>query len=178
MDAFATKGQMAARSQGAIPADQPFLEIALQAASRVIRNHCHWHIAPSAQTREQFRPARRTEIWLRSVHVTGILSFITDGAVIPPAALDWYENGLIEQATTGRVEVLYQHGYAEVPEDLVDLSLQIAARALGSPLGVVREQTLMSSVTWTTTAAGVAGGTVLMEHEQNLLTEYVVGYLP
>ena len=51
--------------------------------------------------------------------------------------------------------LLFDGGIAKFWMALAALTLQIAARALGSPLGVLREQSLASSVTWSTTATGV-----------------------
>lgn len=182
VEPFASVQQMVARSQGAIPATQPFLDTALRAASNRIRNHCGWHIAPEVTESITVDDLGGPVMRLPSRRVKEITELRIGGVVAPLAQLRWLPDGrLLEpyRIPSFRVaEITLTHGFAEVPEDLVDLTLQIAARALGSPMGVVTERSLASSITWTSTAAGVAGGTVLMAHETPGLAPYELGWLP
>ncbi|QHF24105.1 hypothetical protein GTU73_08830 [Rathayibacter sp. VKM Ac-2804] len=179
---FATAQQMEDRSQGYIPADHPHLPLALQAAAQAITDHCHWHIAPSRTS--VYRP-RRSEyvggtLYLPTTHLTGVVALTSAGRELDVTALTWYDDGAIEApglAWPVVVTITHGHALAAVPL-VVDLALQIAARALGAPLGQVREQSLAGQIQWTQTAAGVAGGTVLMPHEAAALSSYVPGSLP
>lgn len=176
MDSFATKEQMADRSQGAIPADTPFLDTALAAASQEIRKYCHWHIAPQATTTARLRP------WLRYQRQAILPSLHIDSlgeVIIGDETRDLTANPVDFDPDTGetdlsgaRIVVTMTHGFEVIPEDLVELTLMIASRAMGAPLGYTREQSGQRSVSHSLTAQGVAGGTVLLEHEKASLSEY------
>ncbi|NII42294.1 hypothetical protein E9228_002952 [Curtobacterium flaccumfaciens] len=182
--AFASAEQMEERTEGAIPKDRPFLATALAVATQMIRDHCGWVVGPVAtDTLFLDGPGSRLLVLptLRIVEVTAIRQ---SGQPLDSTSYRVSRStGMIRSATPlsaefGAIEVDLRHGYDPVPEPIVDLTLQMAARALGSPLGVVREQTLVANVTWSTTAAGVAGGTVILEHELAALAPYTLGPLP
>lgn len=179
LDPLATAQQMNDRTLGAITAtSHPFLETELKAASRLIRNECRWHIAPVVEVVRKVRKRHRHEIWVPAMEITAV-RISTHGGVATDLADDEFDPDTGWTAWSGdRYTLTYTAGFAEVPDDLVTLTLQIAARALGAPLGVVREQSLTSSVTWSATAPGVAGGDVLMQHELDQLAEYRIGRLP
>lgn len=167
---------MEERSQGEIPATTPFLSDSLRAVTRLIRNECRWHVAEVTAGVHRARGVR--EVWLRSGLVVGLTSVLVDGVAVDPAGVDFDpETGWVG-VRGGSVVIEFEHGHAEVPADLVDLTLMVAARSLGSPLGLVREQAGAVSVTHATVAPGVAGGLVLLEHEREALAAYRVGWLP
>ena len=179
LEPFATAQDMEDRTEGVIPSSRPFLDVALIAASEAIRNHCGWHIAPVVE-QVQYAGGRGT-VFLPTRRLTALLSVVNDGTVLDVGSIDFDEDtgqvfGRYWSTRRRGLVITYTHGLDDVPEFIKDLTLQVAARALGSPLGVVREQSLASSITWATTAAGVAGGTVLMEHEQEMLAAYRVGW--
>jgi len=181
-DPFATAEQMAQRSGGAIPADHPFLVTALGAATREIRKFCRWHIAPTRTETITVPVVYGRPVWLPTQHLTDLVSVTNDGTVLDVAGIDWSADGELGYLhwVTGRraLVVEFTHGYETVPDDLVDLTLQIASRALGSPLGYVREQAGSVSVTHSQAGFNVAGGTVVLEHEKRQLMEYQLGRLP
>lgn len=179
LEPFATEQQMNDRTLGAITtSSHPFLSAELKAASKLIRNECRWHIA-----KEETLTLRRVlpfaeAVWLPAMKISELTSAKIDGTLVDPAAIEFDEQTGWTNLCGRRIEVVFRAGFTEVPDDLVTLTLQIAARALGAPLGVVREQSLTSSVTWSATAPGVAGGDVLMQHELDQLAEYRIGRLP
>lgn len=179
---FATPQQMADRSGGAIPANHPHLVLALGAATREIRKHCRWHVAPSRTETLKVAARAGRPVWLPTQKITAINTISISGAPLDVGLVDWSEDGELGYTawTTGRqaLEVNLTHGLEQVPDDLVDLTLQIAARALGSPLGIVREQAGGVSVTYSQAGFNVAGGTVLLAHEKAQLEEYRLGRLP
>lgn len=179
MDAFATKEQMAARSQGTIPADHPFLDQALAAASTRIRNACRWHVAKLETTVFRRRYGQTEEVWLPSLHIQSIDSVTVDGSALNDlSAVEFDTETGWTNLLANTVSVTFSHGYDDVPEDILDLTLQIAARSLGSPLGYTREQAGSVSVSASLTAPGVAGGTVLLPHEETSLSAYTLGWTP
>lgn len=182
--AFASAAQMAERTDGVIAEDHPFLGYALDVATRMIRDHCGWFVGPvTTDTLHLDGPGSRLLVLptLRIVEVTAVRQ---DDAPIDMATVRVSRgSGMLRTSSPlsdefGAIEVDLRHGYDTVPEPIVDLTLQMAARALGSPLGVVREQSLVANITWSTTAAGVAGGTVIMDHELAALAPYTIGSLP
>jgi hypothetical protein len=176
LEPFATPAQMEARAKGAILASDPFVVEAINAASRRIRNFCRWHIAPviTETVKLPGRPCK--PLLLPTLHLVDLLAMSSAGVPLDVSTIDWDATGVVEytRSAPGRraVEVTFTHGYEDVPEDIVDLTLMVASRALGSPLGVVREQTMASSITWSQAGFNVAGGTVLLEHEQDSLGIY------
>lgn len=181
--AFATKEQMDARSLGAITAaSHTYLESALDTASALIREHCGWHIAKVEETEVHLDGPGSTLLVLPTLQLVDLLSVVELGQPVDVATLGVSKLGLIHGRRWtdrfGGIVATFTHGYSEIPATITDLTLQVASRALGSPLGVVREQTLSASVTWSTTAPGVAGGTVLLEHEQDQLAPYRIGWTP
>lgn len=183
VDSFATAQQMEQRSKGAIPADRPFLDVELKAATRRIRNHCGWHIAESVSEVVTLRGSSARELYLPTTYLTDLVSVMVDGValtVVDDGSL-WSVSGELFRDFGWRASVIKAeivHGYAAVPDDLIDLTLALAGRALASPLGAVREQSLTSSVTWSQPGFNVAGGLALLEHEIDALAEYKVGYTP
>lgn len=181
---FASAAQMAQRSNGAIPADRPFLDAALKAATTRIRNFCGWHIATEQQDTLVLDGQGAAVIYLPTMRVVSIDEMTIDGTevVFESDSLQWSEGGRLWRPSWSvnyRGEQLkYTHGFAAVPDDLVDLTLLIASRDIGSPLGAVREQTLSSSVTWSQTGFNQAGGTNLLESEKDALQAYKLGYIP
>lgn len=184
IDTFASAAQMAQRSQGAIPADRPFLDIALKAATRRIRNYCGWHIATEQQDTLPLDGQAAAVIYLPTMRIVSIDEMTIDGTpvVFESDTLQWSVDGRLWRPSWSvnyqGVQLKYTHGFETVPDDLVDLTLLIASRDLGSPLGVVREQTLSSSVTWSQTGFNQAGGTNLLDSEKDALQAYKIGYIP
>ena len=174
---FATADQMAERTDGVIPADRPYLAYALQVASDMIRDHCGWVVGPlTTETLYLDGPDSRT-LMLPTLNLVELVALTQNTVPVDLSGMHPSRTGVIRSRTPfidvfGQVAVTVRHGLDPVPSPIVDLTLQMAARALGSPLGVVREQSLVANVTWTSTAAGVAGGTVIMEHEKLALAPY------
>jgi len=159
----------------------PFLYDELAAASQLIRDECRWHVATKEPLRFRKTWGTRELVYLPAMEIDAITK-VTIGDV------EWDTDQLATvefDRDTGwtnlcgrKVDIEYTAGFETVPASLVTLTLQIAARALGSPLGEVREQTLVSSVQWSATAPGVAGGAVILDHEKTTLTPYILGRLP
>jgi len=179
MEPFATKEQMEQRSQGAIPASTPFLEDELKAATELIRGYCRWHIA-TLETDLVYRARTRfrEEVWLPAMQIASIQEVSINGTpVADVASIDFDPaTGWVNVRATAAV-IKFTAGYEAVPADLVSLTLQIAARALGSPLGFVREQAGAVGVTHSQITSNVAGGSVLFPHEMAQLDAYRIGWL-
>lgn len=173
MDSFATAAQVAARSGGAIPEDRAFLADELAAASRRIRNHCGWHIWPvAAFTNVRVETHHGADVWLPSLAVVSIQKIVTGGEEVELSGVEFDTDGLLRhRAWHGDTYVDFTHGFAEVPEDLVSLCIELASGGLMSR-GVIREQTLASSITW------ARASSALTSADHVALDAYKLGRLP
>lgn len=182
LDAFATAAQMEQRSQGALPADTPFLADALLAATKLIREYCGWRIADQEQETVWLDDLGGPILALPSLAVVSLDEILLDGVAIDVTTLRWLPDGRLLEPyrvpVARAVQVKMTHGFAVVPADLVDLTLHVSARALGSPLGIVREASGGVSVTYSQPGFNVAGGTVLLAHEKAQLGSYRLGWTP
>jgi hypothetical protein len=184
MGSFATPAQMASKSKGAIPADTPFLQEELNAASKAIRNECGWHVALEEEQVFTLNGFNGKFIYLPTQRIKSLDAVSIDGIALDLATdqLQWSPDGQLWRPSWAynfrSIEVTVTHGLEAVPADIVDMTLLVAARSLGSPLGAVREQTLSSSVTWSQTGFNQAGGVSLLDSEKDALAEYKVGYVP
>lgn len=179
---FASVGQMSQRTQGAITlSSHPFLDDELAAASQLIRDACHWHVAKKETLRLRKTWGTRELVYLPAMEIDAITA-VTIGDVVwdaeQLATVEFDRDTGWTNLCGRKVDIQYVAGFETVPASIVTLTLQIAARALGSPLGAVREQTLVSNVQWSATAPGVSGGAVILDHEVDTLTPYILGRLP
>lgn len=75
-----------------------------------------------------------------------------DGQTIPAADWKLLPGGLLEVPTTGLVTVTYDHGFVEVPDEVIELVVTVAARLSatdpGLAGGVTQEQSGSSSQTF------------------------------
>ncbi len=179
MSSFATTADMEQRTGGAIAtATHPFLERELEAATRAIRAHCGWHIAgKEQQTMRRARPYH-DQVWLPAMEIASIDEVISNGAVLDPATVEFDPDTGWTSLSARSMMVKFTAGFEEVPAEIVTLALQVAARALGSPLGIVREQAGGVSVTYSQAGFNIAGGNQLLAPEFAILTPYKLGVLP
>lgn len=176
MASFATPKQMADRSQGAISATHPFLATELDAATRAIRDYCGWHIA----TREPVRYRRvipyHDQVWLPAMQIESIDEAHMNGATLDPATIEFDHDTGWTSLSGRRVDIKFTAGFEHVPADLVTLTLELAAGALGSPLGISREQAGGVSVTFTRTSGALLVGPAGADVAR--LAPYKLGVLP
>lgn len=177
MEPFATPQDMADRTQGAITAtSHPFLQSELDAATRAIQNYCGWHIAPiEPHTYTHVRPWRE-HVWIPAMQIRSIDSATVDGQSVAPTDVTFDPDIGWTSLCACSVEVTYTSGFAEIPADLVQLTLALAAGGLGASLGQTREQAGGVSITF-----GRAGGALQTEPgsaDAALLAPYRIGRLP
>lgn len=179
---LATPPQLATFSQGKIAEDAAYVEEALAVASKVVRNLCGWHIAPSI-SQEFTRDGRGSSILtLPTLHLTAVDSVTLEGtALVEEVGFDWSENGVLERHPSwGRkrrgIVATITHGFdlGEIPE-VVDFVCMLAARGLTAARarGVVREQAGTNSVTLGT-IGGVAVSVDVLPHELARLKPYII----
>lgn len=179
---FAAATDMQQRTKGAITvSSHPFLEKELAAASRLIRDHCGWHIAGKENLRHRRTRRWSEDVWLPAMEIDTVTKVAVDGIEWDADRLEQveFDRDIGWTNLCGRiVDVEFTAGFEEIPESLVTLTLQVAARALGSPLGLVREQAGTVSVTHSQSGSNIAGGDVLLPAEIDVLSAYKLGRLP
>jgi hypothetical protein len=181
-DPFASTALMEQRSQGAITlTSHPYLPRELASASQDIKDFCRWHITPRKSVTQKRRGRFAEDVWLQAMQIEKIDAVTIDGVEYTEdqvAAVEFDEETGWTNLRGRMVEVTFTAGFVEVPEPIETATLQIAARALGSPLGVVREQAGGVSVTHSQIGFNIAGGNLILPAEQSSLTPYQIGRLP
>lgn len=91
-------------------------------------------------------------------------------------AFTWYHGDSITLAgvpANGWVDVTYEHGWEELPADIVAVVCQIVGRALGTPAdqGGYQSETI-GNYTYAIGAAAAAGATGMMNDERAALDRY------
>ncbi|QOI67654.1 head-to-tail adaptor [Arthrobacter phage Orcanus] len=164
---------------GKIAANDPRVEPLLRGASAGIRRHCGWHIAPVLEeTLDGDGPGGRL-LMLETGRLLSVVSVDNGGETVDPGAVDASKSGMLElrsgvwSSRLGAVSVRVRHGWdlADVA-DVAQIVKQVTANALASPMGATREQAGTISISWATTAPGVAGGLSLLERDLAVLAPF------
>lgn len=184
-DLFVLPAELVTRAQGYFSGDDPDVRREIASATRKIRNRAGWHIAATREDTRTLRIRRDGTAWLPTLHLVELISVTEDGNAIPLDDLGYelaHDDELVDgqlhrrswSTRPGAVVATFRHGFVEVPNDLQTLCMQMASRALMGRLGVVREQTLSSSIVHSATAPGVAGGNVILPSEQVTVDAYAI----
>ena len=179
MVAFATTALMEAHTGGVISAaTHPGLDAQLDAASALIRRICGWHIAPEQTVIARHHGPFVEDVWLPAMAIASIDSATVDGSSVDAATVRFDPDSGWTNLRGSSWEVELTAGYDKIPEEIVALTLQVAARATSSPAGVTREQIGQHSVSFALTSDQSSGGIVLLEAERATLAHYRLGWLP
>lgn len=171
---FASASELVTFSGGTISTEDA--TTAVLGVSRAIRKRCGWHIWPALDETVLVSGVGQV-VSLPTLHVQDVESVTVAGTLLDDDTYRWSVLGSLARndcswrSQYNDISVAMTHGYDEV-DDLKALTLGIAARAMSSKSGVVREQTLVSSITWALTAPGVAGGIALLPHEVSTIDAY------
>lgn len=186
--ALLTPAQFSAGTGGKIPADDPRVQPLIDGATRGLRRHCGWHVAPEFAEEWTLDGPSGALLQPRTLHIKSVTS-ITErrhpGAetveLVEGVDYEWSENGEIRRLNgwwTDRyrsIVVTAVHGFEDAP-DLSQIIQQVVANACSSPLGATSEQAGQLAVKWATTAPGVSGGLSLLERDLQLVNSYrIVG---
>jgi hypothetical protein len=179
--AFATPQELSAYTTGLISPDDDRSELVLAGASKAIQNYCGWNIAPPEDI-TVFLDGGTEELFLPTLKLNAVTSVSVAGVQADLADFEWSRRtGNIRRRTHsafpevyGDIVVVFNSGYAAVPEDLKQIVLQVSAMALSSPTGATREQAGQVSMQWATTAPGVSGGLTLLDRDFLTLSAYLL----
>jgi len=173
---FATPEQMGQRTQGAIAATHPFLAPELAAATQAIRDYCGWHIAPREEKTMRRVGPRPGRVWIPAMAIASIDEVIADGESLDPLGIEFDPDTGWTSLCARSVSMKFTAGFTQVPASLVALTLELAAGALGSPIGISREQAGGVAVTFTRTSGALLVGPGGADVAR--LAAYKLGWLP
>jgi len=179
--AFATPQELSDYTKGLILPDDPRAPLLLDGATQALQNYAGWHIAP-AEDFTLYLDGGTEELYLPTLKLNSIASVTVDGQSIPLADLEWSRiTGNVRRKSHcdfpdswGGIVVAFNSGYADVPDALKQIVLQVSAMAASSPTGATREQAGQVSMQWATTAPGVSGGLSLLDRDYAALAPYVL----
>lgn len=189
LPALASPAALADYTRGVILASDPRAVALLDAVSASVRRHCGWHVAPvitetlvldgTGGPLVDLPSMRVEEVTALSERLPGRGGLVHEWSREEIADLEWSRMGTLrrrEGVWTSRyqgISITVRHGF-EVVADLSQTVLQVAAMALASPTGVTHEQAGGVSVSYGTTASGVAGGMAFLERDLTALAPYVI----
>lgn len=173
---FATPQQLSDRTLGTIAVSHPFAAAELAAATREIRNYCGWHIAAAEQIQFRRVGGFQDRLWIPAMQIASIDKLTINDTVVEPSGVEFDPDTGWTSAHGRSVVIKFTAGYSTVPEDLVTLTLELAAAALGSPLGISREQAGGVAVTFTRTSGKLLVGPGGADVER--LRPYKLGWTP
>lgn len=179
---FASAAQLEAFTKGKLKSADTRVPLALAAVSRSIRREAGWHIWPlvTGHVLTLDGPGGRV-LSLPSMRIKTLTSIVEAGTALDVTTLDVSrETGLVEKQDGchwtrryGQLVVTMDHGEdVDEAEDLLMLTLKLAARGLASPMGATREQAGALSVNWSMTTQGVTGGLVPTPDERSVMASY------
>lgn len=168
-------------TKGQIDSADPRVLDAIKAVTSSIRKEAGWHIGPmvTGHTLTLDGPGgRKLNLpTLKLVDLTSVTQLGTELA-LDDDSHDWSEIGLVEKRDgtcwTDRyrkIVVVMDHGFDDLA-DLKFLTLSLVSRGLASPMGATREQAGSMSIQWATPQAGVAGGLVPLQYENQIIARY------
>lgn len=177
---FATAEQLEQFTKGKLKEADLRTADAVAAVSRSIRNHIHWHAWPLLRGHSvTLDGPGGLVLSLPTLRLVELVSLSELGQAADVAAeVDWSETGLVRKVngrtwTTRyrKIVAVMDHGHTEA-EDLKQITLQLAARALSSPMGATREQAGSVSVNWAMATQGVSGGLLPLAGELSIVEKY------
>jgi hypothetical protein len=127
---------------------------ALRQAQGRIRRYCGWHIAPEVTETITLDGTGSSSLWLPSLYVTDIASITVEGVLESADNYDWSANGYVNarygtwSCRPRQIVVELTHGYADIPDELVEVAVAMAARGTASPGGPKRQTVGPFSVEW------------------------------
>ena len=155
-DLFATPEQVTNRTQGAItPETHPGLADELAAATADFRAFCRWHVAPRKPLEYRRVGPSSDDVWLPAMQIASIDEVRIDGRDIDPETVEFDPSTGWTSLYGRNVYVKFTAGYAEIPANISAAAMELAAQALGTALGFVREQAGGVSVQYSRAGGGI-----------------------
>lgn len=170
-----TPSEFSASTDGVIAPNDPRLGLLLEGASRAIRRYCGWHVTPVIEETLTLDGPGGPLLRLPTLHVEEITSLKINGQDVDVDSLEWSQTGMVRRsawpAKFRSIQIGIKHGFEDAA-DVKQIVQQIVGNAISSPLGATREQAGQVSISWSTTAPGVAGGISLLQRDLAVLDLY------
>ncbi|MFD7584197.1 hypothetical protein ACFV84_01990 [Kitasatospora sp. NPDC059811] len=164
--ALATAGELAAWMQ-LTPDELPAsASLVLDTVSAIVRAEARQHFTRRTTTVE-LQP-RDGVVTLPQRPVVRVISVWSASAVLDPGGWRLFRDRLHVPAATSLVEVVYEHGYTEVPGDVRAVVLTAASRVLNNPSDLRQETAGGVSVTYAAETIGAS----LSPADRDLLARY------
>jgi hypothetical protein len=174
VEPLAEPGELNTHLQREIEPDRA--EQAVQLASGAVRAYCGWNLSLTTETL-QTAGNGTIVLTLPTLSLIDVIAVSVNGLQVPVGApsMSWTRRGqLIRLAgwpSLSTVDVDCTHGYAEIPDVVKLVVLELAGRALNaSPEGLKRATVGAVTKEWATAAGG--GG--LTDLDQRLLDRYSI----
>lgn len=175
MDPLATTGELNTHLQREIDNDRATQVV--QLASGAVRAYCGWNLSLATETL-QVAGSGTIVLTLPTLNLITVTAIVVDGTdlALDPLTVSWTRRGqLLRMAGwphMATVDVTCEHGYAEIPDVVKLVTLELAGRALNNPEGLRRVTVGAVTREWGGSAA--AGGAALSELDQRLLDRYSI----
>ncbi|MFD3431153.1 hypothetical protein [Nocardia fluminea] len=158
-------------------------ELRLAGIVREIRDYCGWHIAPAVDEVFTVDGSGGTVQQLATLRLNSVASVTECGVVLPDYGYEWSQDGSLRKwscwTTRYRgVVVEANHGYENVPENIVSVILDAASSAISTAVGddvVGDEPEKMGPFEW---GARPDGGVVLTAAQRRVLDHYRIPFRP
>lgn len=157
---------------------QASVTTAIAAASQAVRDYCKWHVAPALTCKASLTPEGARVLQLPCLHLDAVTAAREDGEDLDPTGIQTQDEGIIRKADGARftcawsgLELTYTAGF---PNNglLQGIVAQIAENRLAAPGGVREEHAGQVGISYNQTAAGVSGGTALLDRDREMLSAY------
>jgi hypothetical protein len=192
---FATVADVEAFLQLELTGDQTVaVERALTEATAAIRNYCRQHISLVEDDEVTLYPFGGYRLFLPELPVLAVSVVEEDGTLLEASGYVWERYGVLLRYPWARwvagnrtVRVVYDHGYATIPDDVVAVATRAAARAFqagmraaeaGGVMGISSKSLGDFSVSYTAeggAAEGIMGASaarMLLMSEKEILNRY------
>jgi hypothetical protein len=148
---------------------------ALDIASDIVRNYCGHSISQILNDTVVLDGTGTHTLLLPAAPVNGIDQIEVNGEALDSTDYKWSKKGWVKRVdgllfptTPGSVEVIFNHGYATIPNDIVGVVLSLSSRAVDGANNIKQETIGSYSVTYGDTSA------VLRADEKMILDTYKV----
>lgn len=170
---LATAGELNIHLQRTVDTDQA--EQAVQLASGAVRAYCKWNLSRETTTL-QADGSGTVVLTLPTLELIDVTAIRVGGVDLhlDPSLVSWTRRGQLLRAggwpRLRNVEVDCTHGYDPVPDLLKLVVLEMAARGLNNPLGLVSATVGQVTRTW----ASSANTPALSDLDERLLERYAI----
>lgn len=170
-----TASEFSTAVDGVIDETDPRLTPLLAGASAAIRRYCGWHITPNIEETFVLDGPNSDLLQVPTLHMTDVLELKLQGTAVDVEHLEWSQKGMIRRHGWPNkfrsIRAKVMHGFEDAA-DVKQIVQQIVANAISSPLGATRESAGQVSISWSTTAPGVAGGVSILQRDMAVLDLY------